>query len=373
VLQRVLWVSLTQALRSVALVLLPSAFISLLAWATAGSTAGNTIDPMRVAGWMWLASHHIPFDLSLPPTDKIGALSYLPLGALIFPFLAVRSGFIRAVYNLDESERDVRGLRLTRSAISIFYTGFVALVAWVTTTSNVRPSMYLVPVATIPITWLAMSTVRNFESRRSFFSVEIALRFIAVTTGIASLVLSASLFINQETIRNLTVVLQPGWLGGILLFFIGLLYIPNAIIATLSYLVGPGFAVGVGTSLSALTHRVSEIPALPLLGALPSGRQPLILLSALGISLGGIVIYTLAIRRSFSTFAISSTVVLAGFALLAFLSSGQLLTQALGTVGVSTWRFTLAISIEFVFGAMLAWFGSWLFGRIRSGSRGVEA
>jgi hypothetical protein len=373
VLQRVLWVSLTQALRSVALVLLPSAFISLLAWATAGSTAGNTIDPMRVAGWMWLASHHIPFALSLPPMGEAGALSYLPLGALLFPFLAIRSGFIRAVYNLDESERDVRGLRLTRSAISIFYTGFVALIAWVTATSSVRPSLYLVPVATLPISWLAMSTVRNFENRKRIFSIEIALRFIAVITGLSALVLSASLFMNQATIKNLTLVLQPGWLGGALLFFISLLYIPNAIIATLSYLIGPGFAVGVGTSLSALTHRVSEIPALPLLGTLPSGRHPMILFSAFAITLGGIVIYTLTIRRGFSTFAVSSVVAIAGFALLAFLSSGELLTQSMATVGVSTWRFTLAIFAEFGLGALLAWFGPWLFGRMRSGARGVEA
>jgi len=167
--------------------------------------------------------------------------------------------------------------------------------------------------------------------------------------------------------------LQPGWVGGVLLFFISLLYIPNAIIATLSYLPGPGFAVGVGTSISALTHRVAEIPALPLLGALPTGRHPLALLSGVGIAIGGAVIYTVAMRRRNSTFVFSSVVIFASFALLAYLSSGELLTQALGTVGVSIWRFTLALFVEFTGGALLAWFGPWLIGRIRIRSKGVEA
>lgn len=368
-LQRVLWVSLTQALRSVALVLLPCAFISLLAWATAGNTAGNTIDPMRAAGWMWLATHHIPFDLLLPPGGKAGALSFLPLGALLFPFLALRSGFIRAVYQLDESQRDVRGLRLTRSMIAIFYTAITALIAWVTASTSVKPVLVLVPVATLPISWIAMSTVRNFGARNWNFSIQVALRFIAVVTGIASLVLAVAIFAQQSTIRDLTIVLQPGWLGGILLFFVGVLYIPNAILATLSYLIGPGFAVGSDTSLSAMTHQIAQIPALPLLGALPTGRHPLILLSAIGIFVGGIAVYLITTRRNFRTFALSSAVIFVVMALLAFLSSGQLITEVLATVGVSTWKFTLFFVVEFCLGSALAWFGPWLVSRIRSNSK----
>lgn len=368
-LQRVLWVSLTQALRSVALVLLPCAFLSLLTWATAGSTEGNTFDPMRVAGWLFLAAHHIPFDLLLPPTGKVGVFSYLPLGALIFPFLAIRSGFIRARNQLEDDVRGARDLRLMRSLISIIYSGFAFLVAWVTTTSGVEPRLYTVPLATLPISWLAMSTVRNFSPWRSFFSIELALRFCAVVTGVASLALAFSLFVNQSTIRALTVVLEPGWLGGVLLFFIGLLYIPNAILASLSYLIGPGFTLGAGTSFSALTHDISQIPALPILGALPTGRHPIILLGALGICAGGIFVYRVAMRRSFKSFIVSLLIILAGMALLAFLSSGQLLTEALTPFGVSTWKFTLVFALEFLLGTFLAWLAPWLVSRLRGSSK----
>ena len=93
---RILLIAFQQALRSVALILLPLSFIALFAWSTAGSATGNTSDPIRAAIWMWLGSHLVPFELSLSAGFSSGALSYLPIGAAIFPWLAIRSGFRRA-------------------------------------------------------------------------------------------------------------------------------------------------------------------------------------------------------------------------------------------------------------------------------------
>ena len=364
--QRVLWVSLTQSLRTVALVLLPCAFISLLAWATAGSTEGHTTDPMRVAAWAWLAAHHIPFDLLLPPGRQVGVLSYLPVGALIFPFLALRSSFVRAMANLEESDQNIRGSRLVRSFLSIFYTGIALFIAWSTATSSVKPSLYWVPVATLPLVWISTSTVRLTDTRKQIFSIDLAFRVLAIITGISSLVLAASLFANQSTIKNLTLVLQPGWLGGILLLLLGVLYIPNAIIATLSYLIGPGFSVGADTSVSALVHKITEIPALPILGALPTARHPMVLVSAVGISCAGIIIFIVTMRRSFPIFVASFSFMVTTVALLGFLSSGELMTSALSTVGVSTWKFALAFGLELAFGALLAWLVPWCFHRLQN-------
>mgnify|MGYP003338747930 CR=1 FL=1 len=44
-----LLVSFKQAVRSTTLIILPLSFISLVAWATAGSSTGNTADPLRAA------------------------------------------------------------------------------------------------------------------------------------------------------------------------------------------------------------------------------------------------------------------------------------------------------------------------------------
>jgi hypothetical protein len=343
-------------------VLLPVAFISLLAWATAGSSNGDTSDPMRAALWIWLGAHHIPFHLALPPAGQAGLLSYLPLGALIFPFLAARSGFARA---MDQIDRDARGVRLTRSLFSLMYAGIATLLAWVSKSSTVEPILYFVPIATLPLAWFATSTVRIFSPRKQFISFGLAIRVIAVVMGVASIVLAASLFQNRATIANLTLVLEPGWLGGILLFILSVLYIPNAVVATLSYLVGPGFAIGTGTVVSALTHRISEIPALPLLGALPTGRHPFILFSALGISLAGVILFSRTIDHDRKSLFISFILTIVGVAILGFLSSGQLLTNALGTVGVSTWKLTLFFGVEFGFGVLIAWVVPLIFQRMR--------
>ena len=84
---RVLGTTLVQVVRSIAYVLLPTSFIALLAWATAGSATGNTGDPLRAALWIWLGAHQVPFSLLLPPANIAGYLSYLPLVRWFFQFL----------------------------------------------------------------------------------------------------------------------------------------------------------------------------------------------------------------------------------------------------------------------------------------------
>jgi len=350
--QRVLWVSLTQALRSIALVLLPTAFITMLGWATAGSSNGNTSDPMRAALWLWLAAHHVPFNLLLPPANQPGFLSYLPLGAMIFPIIAIRSCFIRARARIDD---DGQHIRLLRSLFSILYAGIAALLAWGSSTSAIRPVLYYIPLTMIPMVWLATMNLRVGERRRYFEGVNLAMRLIAIAMGVSSLVLGISLAFHLTTIQNLIVVLQPGWLGGVLLFIFNLLYLPNAVVATLAYLVGPGFAIGAHTLVAPLTHRIFEIPAVPVLGALPTGRHPMVLLSAIVVCVAGVVLYRRSIAYGAKSLLVSFISFASAVALISYLSSGALLTKVMGSVGVSIWQVTLAIALELGVGIFFAW------------------
>lgn len=350
--QRVLWVSLTQALRSIALVLLPTAFIAMLGWATAGSSNGNTSDPMRAALWLWLGAHHVPFNLVLPPANQAGFLSYLPLGAMVFPIIAIRSCFMRAKSRIEPNTQSLRLLRIT---FSILYAGFAALLAWGSSTHSVSPVLYYVPITTIPIVWIATVSLRAAEGKKYFASMDTALRLVAIALGISALVLGISLAFHISTIQNLIVVLQPGLLGGVLLFIFNLLYLPNAIVATLAYLVGPGFAIGAHTLVAPLTHRILEIPALPLLGALPTGRHPLVLLSGIAVFVAGIVLYRRTISAGARSLLIGFLALASLVATVSYLSSGTLLTSAMGSVGVSIWQVTLAIALELGIGIFFAW------------------
>ncbi|MDP1719733.1 MAG: DUF6350 family protein [Candidatus Nanopelagicaceae bacterium] len=350
--QRVLWVSLTQALRSVVLVLLPTAFIALLAWATAGSSNGNTGEPMKVAVWIWLGAHHIPFNLVLPPAGQIGFFSYLPIGALLFPLLALHGSFIRAKDRLNQDERSIR---LARLFIVVFYTSIVTLLAWGTSTSAVKPVLYWAPLTAVSLVLLATAPWPAIRQVEIFRATHFASRILAIALGVSSIVLGISLAFNTKTIENLIMVLEPGWLGGVLLLLLNVLYLPNAIIATFSYLVGPGFALGAGTLLSPLTHRISEIPALPLLGALPTGRHPSVIFTTILVAVAGLILYLKTKKNGFRELVASFLFIISSVALLAFLASGALMTDAMRTVGVSPWQLTAAIAVELGVGIFFAW------------------
>jgi hypothetical protein len=136
---RVLGTTLVQVARSIAFVLFPISFIALLAWATAGSATGNTGDPLRAALWIWLGAHQVPFSLALPPANIAGYLSYLPLGAVVLPIFAIRSGFDRVIDRLDHNTST---LPLARLLFAAQYSIAAALLSYFSSTQAVKPVWY---------------------------------------------------------------------------------------------------------------------------------------------------------------------------------------------------------------------------------------
>lgn len=63
--------------------------------------------------WIWLGAHHVHFDLALSPSGVDGYLSYLPIGGLLLPILALRAGFKRVVSKLDGDYSNLTGARLS--------------------------------------------------------------------------------------------------------------------------------------------------------------------------------------------------------------------------------------------------------------------
>lgn len=346
---RVLGSTLTQVVRSVALLLLPVSFIALLAWATAGSATGNTGDPLRAAIWIWLGAHQIPFTLALPPANAAGLLSYLPLGALVIPVLVVRNGVARLFDRLDGNQSLFTA---ARALYAILYTGIGTLFAFFSSTSGVMPKWYLAPVFLLPLTVLGAASV----GRRLIFGQALlySTRILSLLLGISSLVFGAQIFINLATVENLTVILEPGIIGGLLLLLLNILYIPNAVIATLSYFSGAGFAIGTGSIISPLSYHLNSIPAIPLLGALPSSTSHYALFGILVIVLAGALLasWTMSLSTKVLIQSLFTSMIIT--ALLAYVGSGALITEAMSAMGVSPWKFTLALSGELIVGVLLA-------------------
>lgn len=346
---RILGVTLTQVLRSVALLLLPTAFIALIAWATAGSATGSTSDPLRAALWIWLGAHQIPFSLSLPPANAAGLLTYLPLGALVLPIFAIRNGIKRVIDRLDGDSSLFAPARLL---FALLYSIVGTLFALLSATTAVKPIWYLTPVVLLPISLISAATV----GRRLIFGQAILYgsRIISLLLGISSLILGIALFVNLTTVKNLTLVLEPGIFGGLLLLLLNILYLPNAVVATLGYFSGTGFAVGSDSIIAPLSYNLDSIPAFPLLGALPSGSSSLALFGVPVIILAGALLASWTVALSSRILIQSLVASLVMIAAVSYAGSGALITDAMSAMGVSPWKFTLSLGAQLFIGAALA-------------------
>ena len=344
--QRVLSVSLSHAIRGAALVLLPFAFIALVAWATAGSATGTTTDPIRGAAWIWLGAHHIPFSLALPPTGAPGLFSYLPWGAIALPFIAIRTTFNRALDRLQGDFHDINGVRTT---YSIFYTVIVTALAYLSSSPTVQPHWYLAPVFAFFISISA--TLTCGQRLRMSTPVVIATRLTAVIVGTFMVVVGILVLTNFAQVKLLTVALQPGIFGGALLLLLNILYLPNAAVALASYTAGTGFAVGAGTLVSPWWLHSDQLPVFPLLGILPTQRHPLLITSAIFFIAIGVLLAYWTLDSGIQILLQTSIFLIAFIFIIGYLSSGSLMTDEMGAFGVSIWKFALAAILEIALGA----------------------
>lgn len=93
---------------------------------------------------------------------------------------------------------------------------------------------------------------------------------VAAILAVASVLLALTIFANFGTITTLYESTQLGVTGGIAVTLGQLAFMPNLVIWVASWLVGPGFALGAGTSVSPVNTVVGPLPAFPILGAVPT-------------------------------------------------------------------------------------------------------
>lgn len=357
-----LLVTLKQAVRSTTLILLPLSFMSLVAWATAGSSTGNTADPLRAAIWFFLIAHHVPLDLSLSNNAISGALTFFPVGALLIPFLAIKSGYKRLT-----EERVVSTVREKRSLVlSLAFTyAFVGTgISLFATGSTVSAPVYLV----FPILFIVASVsgflVSNLLPDHGIQSpwqraLRISWLSIIALVGCGGLIFALSLAWHFSTVLQLTQVIEPGVFGGLAFLAVQVLYLPNFAVSALSYLIGSGIVIGQGSWLNPFIHRIDEIPAVPLLGGLPIHPHPYLALVVAGI----IALGALIARYGMSVYSETSELQRFIAAILGFTagltlvisraSSGELLSANLPSVGPQWWLMPILLTFEIALGMAL--------------------
>jgi uncharacterized integral membrane protein len=170
-----------------------------------------------------------------------------------------------------------------------------------------------------------------------------------IILGLSGLLFSLSLILNFSIAKNLTIVLHPGIIGGLLLLVLQILYLPNLFIATFSYIAGAGFSLGNATDVTPFIFNLREIPAIPALAALPAGKYPWMFTLSLMLVVYAVInlnkVNKLQIDKKSKQQLVLRFLLFSvlGSALLAFVSSGSLISANMNPVGVNPLRISAIV------------------------------
>ncbi|MEU4829756.1 DUF6350 family protein [Streptosporangium sp. NPDC023615] len=335
----------------------------------------------RTASQLWLAAHHAGF--AIPG----GSVGLLPLGLTVLPaFLLYRAGTwmardadlrLRLPARLPKNTpREVSNARrraqlvlVAQAGISLAapYALLAGLIALVTRNEITQPFLGDVLISHLVLAFIAgsVAVARTIGPWRSMLRLlPERLRSVVVGTSAAltiMLVAGAVLVVgaivaNFEQVGELSGILAPGFVGGLLLLLIQGLYLLNAFVWGMAYIAGPGFAVGTGTLVAPTGVQLGTVPSLPILGALPdAGPTPAWLMTVVAVPfVAGAVAGVLVVRISPSSsyegaplWGLACGLVTGAAAgLLAALSGGSLGGARLSTVGPAAWEVMLSVTLE---------------------------
>lgn len=95
--------------------------------------------------------------------------------------------------------------------------------------------------------------------------------FVLVMQLISAVVFAVLLGYNWLNVIQLYEQLQGGIIGGFSATLMQLAFLPNLTYFVSSWLVGPGFAIGTGSSVSPLGTALGPLPTIPVFGVIPAG------------------------------------------------------------------------------------------------------
>ncbi|NUT42934.1 MAG: hypothetical protein HOV86_23405 [Thermoactinospora sp.] len=358
--------------------------MTLIGWIAApGSTALGSGLPgvFRTAAQIWLAAHHAGFAI---PGGRVGLL---PLGLMILPAVLLYKAARWMARDADlrlrlpaqlpkNSPKEQAGARRKAQLVLVVQAGvslaapyalLAGLIALVARNDVTQPYLGEVLASHFLLAFACgvLATARTIGPFRSMLRL-LPERARAVALGTATatalmltagllLVLSA-LLVNFRSIAELTSQLSPGFVGGVMLMLIQVLYLLNAVVWAMAYIAGPGFAVGTGTLVAPTGVNLEPMPLLPLLGALPdSGPAPawamgVIALPFLAGAVAGVVVVRVAPSPSYEAAPFwglvtgLTTGLTAG--VLAALSGGPMRGEQLAAMGPSPWEVALSVALE---------------------------
>ena len=332
--------------------LLTCAAVAVVGWL--GATFGGASGAVRAGAGAWLVAHKAGV------TIGTGRISVAPLGlTLFFAWCLYRGGKSAARSSGADRTKDLITLAL---GFAVVYGLGGLVVALLTADGQLKVSAFsafLGAFSLALVAGLAGIIVESGAGEDIVDATPAGLRdtvpaaFAAVLTivALASVLYAVLLAIHFSRVTGMLELLDAGVIGSVVLFAICLMLLPNMILYVIAFLAGPGFQLGTGTTIAPTGVDVGNLPALPLLAAVPpDGSTPtyLLALTALVPLLAGVVAGFVVVRRGLAerdadalgwdAFALRGAIaaVLAGvilFALLA-MSGGSAGPGRMSVVGV---------------------------------------
>ena len=293
-------VGIVAAVRSAGLGVLAVMVVVLVAWATAADSGADASHAVATALMAWLVAHHA--HLAVPG----GELALPPLGLTALPLILLHTATLKAGRAAKVKGR--AGVLALVTSVTATYAVLATIVALLARTGDVRtlPLTAFVGAAGVALLGAGTGAVRatgtwTGVTRRLPTLVRDAVAPAAGALGVlvaaGALLAGAALAVHHDRAFALLRGLDTGDGGGLLLGLLCLAYVPTAAVWGLAYVVGPGFAVGSGTSVSVAGAHLGAVPAFPLLAGLPSGPGAGLAPALLAVPLlAGVLAGVLAVR-----------------------------------------------------------------------------
>lgn len=245
------------------------AIVALAAWMLDPAGDQEWSHMLEAAAGAWLAG------LGLSPMVDGVSVTLLPVGFALVPLMALVGA---ARWAVEASAVARRGEALTVSvSAGLAFAGVGAAIAALARSLIVSPVQAAVTggvtaFIVVGVTVLVRTRLVDMARLPSVLRDAAVAACVALAglVAVASALLGLSVIAHLDSMNALLVELDPGASGAVLLAVLTLGYLPNAIVWSMAYVVGPGVTVAVGTTVSPFAEAASaDLPGFPLLAALP--------------------------------------------------------------------------------------------------------
>lgn len=252
--------------------------VALAGWYSSdGGSHGTTRSALRVGADAWLLAH----DSHL--TTRDATVSAAPLGlTLLLAWLAHRAG--RWAGRSSQVE-DLSAAGHGTIVLSGVYAVLALVTGLLASADGAEPGAMRAFAGGLVLSgltggWGLVSGAGLGARVRAWFPVSAlsaaygAVVTLALLMAAAGGLVALSLALHADVVGNLVGRIGGGMIGAAFTTLLCLALLPNAVLLGSAYLLGPGFALGSGTVVSPGEVVLGQLPAVPLLAAVPEHALP---------------------------------------------------------------------------------------------------